>query len=283
MPDEQNSGSDTQTPANADTSGDQGSSTPAAGSGHVQDAETSKPTPAEESGHVDEKEEQRQKREEGTINKLRKEKEDQETRLSNLSSWIRSNPTRYRNALVDTAGMTEDQANAEVQKFHPNWQPKQKKQAAPQGQQDQQPSQPQFDPDTQAALNEVTQRHKEKEQKITQAVSKFLEEHPNMDKLTTQSVGMEAMRLVEMEGLEPQEALRIANIKITKPEEYKKEGEIEGMSKALSGVSASGSGTGGSQQPSTTEPSSLDKQVMDRLGISGNKDAVEIYEGFLNE
>jgi hypothetical protein len=282
MPDEQKSGSDSQAPAEqADTQEEQKPSTPAAGSGHVQEENTSESTPKDK-GHVDEKEEQKEKREEGTINKLRREKEAQETRLQNLSNWIRTNPTRYRNALVDTANMTEEQANAEVQKFHPSWQPKAKRQEVQQPAQ--QPTAPVFDSDTQAALSEITQRHREKETKIQKAVTDFIGDNPGLDEFDTRAIGMEAMRLVEKQGLEPSDALKEAHVKILKPEEYKKQGVAEGMSRALSGAPASGSGAGASQPvPSGPSISSVDQEVMDRLGISENKKAREVFEGFLDE
>lgn len=221
------------------------------------------------------------RREDGKIKKQAEELKEISGRYERVVSYLAKEPEALKKAYMEINGFSEEQAAAAVKRYHPNYgapaqQPGQPAQAgttpAPQVSLEQI-----LDPYQLAAINEGSQKQKDRVAKINAAVTEFKDRHPDLDPLTAQAI-MGAAQMFEGNGLDPAAALKRAEIQILEPEKLREEGYIEGQAAGLSSVSASSLGSsGGNQRTSQPVISAQDEGVMQALGISKDDTARKTF------
>lgn len=206
---------------------------------------------------------------------LESENTDLKSRFSRVASFIQQDPELLKKALVETSGMSEQEAVEHVRRVHPNYG------ASSNQSYNQQPAQNfnqnQYDsnnlplsPAQQAALNKMAMQEERLDQERRQAITTFRDKYPDLDYFHKQAIVSTAI-MYENQGASPSEALERARTQILEPDKLRELGKIEGMSKAYSSMGASASGIGGgisrNTKPSVTE---FDEEVMRKLGIDKN-------------
>lgn len=104
-------------------------------------------------------------------NANRKEREEAEKRLANLDSWLRNKPDVYRDALIETAGYTKEQADEAVRAL---------KQQVKEAETQPQVAQGSFPVNIQEEVAKAYQREEENRVKLAE-VNAFISKHPEMD------------------------------------------------------------------------------------------------------
>ncbi len=188
------------------------------------------------------------KREYGKLQQVQKEMDALKRQYESVSGWIAKDPERYKQALIETSGYSDYEAEQLTKSVYPTWQNTNVQ------------SQPQVDPVKKMAAEELLAEREAKIRKRESSIKEFLYEHPELNKEQALLV-FSAGGLIERSSdgrLSPKEAIEEAYRRNFKPESIAREaeerGELRGLSQASSIASSIQSPPRGTLPQTEKEP-----------------------------
>ena len=199
------------------------------------------------------------KREYGKLQQVQKEMDALKKQYESVSDWVARDPARYKQALIDTSGYTEYEAEQLTKQVYPTWQGANVQQQPQQGYQ-------QVDPVKKMAAEELLAEREAKIKQRESSIKTFISEHPELNReqalLVFQAGGM--IERASEGKLTPREAIELAYKRNFKPESISKEaeelGELRGLSQASSVASSIYSPPRGTTPKASQEPNIPDDE-----------------------
>lgn len=273
-----------QTPTEAETAEvaqpEQQSSSPTTSEGGSEDTKITTPNSGE--GQIDPKEYARLKSEEGRLKQVREQLNQIKNQYDTVTTWVAKDANRMKDALINTSGYTEEQADAYIKQYY-----KDRSSLTTEGQQTQQAQQTYVDPLDQLADQEMKRDYRKKAMDRRDVNLKFLQENQTSDNpLPAYKLDLLftlAGTLESEENLTPEQSLREAKDRLYNKnkliKDAREEGELQGLATASGVGSSIVSGSLGTQPRVKNEPFVSDDEwkIAQELGAFKDKTEYVLY------